>query len=115
MRSRSLTTLRTPYLLVYLAILILALVYTVPMSATSGQTLGKRLRHVKLVRIDGSAPGWSSSLIHYGIPIFVTLALIQVLGPLAIVLGLGVVLWNIRDKNRQGVHDKLAKTFVVEA
>ena len=48
-------------------------------------------------------------------PIFLTLALIQVLGPLAIVLGLGVVLWNIRDRNRQGVHDKLAKTFVVEA
>ena len=53
------------------------------------------------------------------LPLFVwanyATALIQVLGPLAIILGLGVVLWNIRDKNRQGVHDKLAKTFVVEA
>ncbi len=85
------------------------------MSVRSGQTLGKRLRRVRLVRLDGSAPGWSSSLIHYGVPIFLTLALIQVLGPLAIVLGLGTTLWNIRDKNRQGVNDKLAKTFVVEA
>jgi hypothetical protein len=34
---------------------------------------------------------------------------------LAVILGLGIVLWNIRDKNRQGVNDKLAKTFVVEA
>ncbi len=97
------------------AIFVLALAYTVPMSARSGQTFGKRLRKVKLVRVDGSPPGWSSSLIHYGVPIFLTLALIQVLGPLAIILGLGTVLWNIRDKNRQGVHDKLAKTFVVEA
>jgi hypothetical protein len=107
--------LRTPYLLVYAAILVLALLYTVPMSARTGQTLGKRLRKIKLVRVDGSAPGLSSSLIHYGIPIFLTLALIQVLGPLAVILGLGIVLWNIRDKNRQGVNDKLAKTFVVEA
>ncbi len=107
--------LRTPYLLVYLAIFVLALLYTVPMSVRSGQTLGKRLRKVKLVRIDGSPPGWSSALIHYGIPIFLTLALIQVLGPLAIIIGLGTTLWSIRDKNRQGLNDKLAKTFVVEA
>jgi F0F1-type ATP synthase membrane subunit b/b' len=113
--TKAQSKLRTPYLLVYLAILVLSLLYCVPMSVRTGQTFGKRLRHVRLVRIDGSAPGWSSSLIHYGLPIFLTLALIQVLGPLAIILGLGCVLWNLRDRNRQGVHDKLAKTFVVEA
>ena len=113
--TKAQSKLRTPYLLVYLAILVLSLLYCVPMSVRTGQTFGKRLRHVRLVRIDGSAPGWSSSLIHYGLPIFLTLALVQVLGPLAIILGLGCVLWNLRDRNRQGVHDKLAKTFVVEA
>ncbi len=107
--------LRGAYLLVYLAVLILSLLYCVPMSVRTGQTLGKRLRKVRLVRIDGSAPGWTTSLIHYGVPIFLTLALVQVLGPLAVVLGLGCVLWNLRDRNRQGVNDKLAKTFVVEA
>jgi curved DNA-binding protein CbpA len=113
--TKAQSKLRTPYLLVYLAILVLSLLYCVPMSVRTGQTFGKRLRRVRLVRIDGSPPGWTSSLIHYGLPIFLTLALVQVLGPLAIILGLGVVLWNLRDRNRQGVHDKLAKTFVVEA
>ena len=45
----------------------------------------------------------------------ITLALSGFLGPISLVIGLGAVLWNIRDRNRQGVHDKLAKTFVVEA
>jgi uncharacterized RDD family membrane protein YckC len=85
------------------------------MSSRTGQTVGKKLRKVKLVRVDGSAPGFGPSLIHYGIPIVLTLALSGFLGPIALVLGLGSVLWNIRDRNRQGVHDKLAKTFVVDA
>jgi uncharacterized RDD family membrane protein YckC len=71
---------------------------------------------VRLVRVDGSPPGWAASLIHYGVPIILTLATVNFLGPLfALILGLGAVLWNLRDRNRQGVHDKLAKTFVVEA
>jgi curved DNA-binding protein CbpA len=107
--------LRPMYLLITGAVLVLALLYTVPMSARTGQTLGKKLRKLKLVRVDGSPPGWSGSLIHYGIPIVITLAFSGFLGPIALVLGLGCVLWNIRDRNRQGVHDKLAKTFVVEA
>lgn len=107
--------LRPMYLAIQGAVLLLGLLYCVPMSARTGQTLGKRLRKVRLVRTDGSAPGWSSSLIHYGVPIFLTLALVNILGPIALVLGLGCVLWNIRDRNRQGVHDKLAKTYVVEA
>ncbi len=48
-------------------------------------------------------------------PIVLTLALLGILGPIAAILGFGSSLWNIRDKNRQGVNDKLAKTFVVEA
>ena len=34
------------------------------------------------------------------------------LGPL---LALGMVLWGFRDRNGQGVHDKLARTLVVAA
>lgn len=108
-------SLRPMYLLITGAVLVLALLYTVPMSARTGQTFGKKLRKVRLVRVDGSPPGWSASLIHYGVPIVITLALSGFLGPIALVIGLGAVLWNIRDRNRQGIHDKLAKTFVVEA
>lgn len=107
--------LRPMYLLLTAAVIVFALLYTVPMSARTGQTFGKRMRKVRLVKVDGSDPGWGASLIHYGIPIVITLALSGFLGPLALVLGLGAVLWNIRDRNRQGVHDKLAKTLVVEA
>jgi uncharacterized RDD family membrane protein YckC len=107
--------LRPMYLLITGAVLVLALLYTVPMSARTGQTFGKKLRKVRLVRVDGSPPGWSASLIHYGVPIVITLALSGFLGPISLVIGLGAVLWNIRDRNRQGIHDKLAKTFVVEA
>jgi curved DNA-binding protein CbpA len=107
--------LRPQYLAIQGVVLVFALLYCVPMSVRSGQTLGKRLRKVRLVRTDGSAPGWSSSLIHYGVPVFLTLALVNILGPIALILGLGSVLWNIRDRNRQGIHDKLAKTYVVEA
>ena len=94
-------------------VLVLALAYTVPMSARTGQTFGKRLRHVRLVRVDGSPAGWGASFTHYGVPIAIGLGLSGMLGPLALVLGLGMVLWNLRDRNRQGVHDKLAKTIVV--
>ncbi len=107
--------LRPMYLLITAAVLVLALLYTIPMSARTGQTVGKRLRKVRLVRIDGSPAGWGASAAHYGLPIVLALALSGFLGPLALVLGLGMVLWNIRDRNRQGLHDKLAKTFVVEA
>jgi curved DNA-binding protein CbpA len=95
--------------------LLLALLYCVPMSARTGQTFGKRLRKIRLVRVDGSPPGLSTSLIHYGIPIVLAVVLFGVLGPIAVILALGSTLWNIRDKNRQGVNDKLGKTFVVEA
>jgi curved DNA-binding protein CbpA len=107
--------LRPQYLAIQGAVLVLGLLYCVPMSARTGQTLGKRLRKLRLVRVDGSDPGWGASLIHYGVPIFLTLALVNILGPIALILGLGSVLWNLRDRNRQGIHDKLAKTFVVEA
>ena len=49
-----------------------------------------------------------SVAIRYVVPLFLAVA-IPSLGPL---LGLGLVLWGYRDRNRQGIHDKLAKTIV---
>ena len=92
---------------------LLALLYSVPMSAVTGQTVGKRLRRITLVRVDGLPAGWGASLAHYAVPIVLTLALFYVLQVLALIAGLGMVLWNLRDRNRQGLHDKLAKTLVV--
>ena len=105
--------LQGPYLIMIGVIVLLCLLYTVPMSATTGQTLGKRLQHIRLVRVDGSPAGWGGSFAHFAVPIVIAVGLQGVLGPLAFLLGLGAVLWNLRDRNHQGVHDKMAKTIVV--
>ena len=107
--------LQGPYLVMIGVIVLLCLAYTVPMSAMTGQTLGKRLQHIRLVRVDGSPAGWGGSFAHFAVPIVVAVGLQGVLGPLAFLLGLGAVLWNLRDRNHQGVHDKMAKTIVVAA
>jgi curved DNA-binding protein CbpA len=91
--------------------LLLALGYTVPSTVRSGQTLGKRIFKIKVVSIDGSRVGWASALLHYGVPISLAIALAL----LGAVLAIGMVLWSMRDKAGQGIDDKLAKTFVVEA
>jgi curved DNA-binding protein CbpA len=93
----------------------LGVLYLVPMSALTGQTLGKRLRGVRVVRVDGRPLGWTGALVRYGAPAFVTVGFAFLLGPLALLLVLfGVLAW-MRNPNEQGLHDRLAKTVVVGA
>ncbi|MBM3675939.1 MAG: hypothetical protein FJW88_13540 [Actinobacteria bacterium] len=98
-------------LILIAALLVLCLAYVVPSTALTGQTLGMRLRRVKVVRIDGSPATWGSALARFVPPITLAVFLSQ----LGALLGLGMVLWFFRDRNRQGLHDRLAKTLVVEA
>ena len=91
--------------------LILALAYLVPVTAITGRTFGMRGRKIKVVRIDGSPVGWYASFARFLIPVLLAVA-IPAYGAL---LGLGVVGWAYFDKNRQGIHDKLARTVVVDA
>ncbi|MGZ6995292.1 MAG: RDD family protein [Acidimicrobiia bacterium] len=100
----------TTYLLLG-GLLILCLLYLVPSTVMTGQTLGKRLRKVWLVRTDGSRAGFGAVFTHSALPVVIALAVPQ-LGP---VIALGIVFWALRDRNEQGVHDKLAKTLVVDA
>ena len=96
-------------LIFQLITLVLALLYTVIPSVRTGQTLGKRIFKIKLVSVDGSDAGWAQSLLHYGVPIAVAIALAL----LGAVVAIGMVVWSVWDKNGQGIDDKLAKTFVV--
>jgi uncharacterized RDD family membrane protein YckC len=80
-------------------------------TALTGQTLGMRLRRVRVVRVDGSKVGWAGAFARFVVPLAIALLLPQ----LGAIIGLGLVLWFLRDKNRQGVHDKLARTLVVDA
>lgn len=99
-----------------LVALAIALLLLVPMSARNGQTIGKRTQRIRLVRIDGSPAGWVPSLIHYGMPLALAMVVANYVGPLGtfvMLFAVGGVLWNLRDRNRQSVFDKLAKTIVV--
>jgi hypothetical protein len=103
--------------LVFVVAMLLLLLYLVPSTALTGQTLGKRLRHIRVVKLDGSLPGWSTALIRFGVPLLVgtVLAVLLRFGPLGLAVAvLGIVGW-ISNPNRQGLHDRLAKTIVVEA
>ncbi len=97
-------------LIFQLITLVLALLYTVIPSARTGQTLGKRIFKIRLVGADGSDVAWAQSLLHYGVPIAIAIALAL----LGAVVAIGMVVWSVWDKNGQGINDKLAKTFVVE-
>jgi RDD family len=103
--------IRTTQYLTALTTLVLALVYLVPITVKTGSTLGMRSRKIKVVRTDGSRAGWYPVFVRFLVPILIALAL-PTLGP---IIGLGIVLWGYRDPNGQGVHDKLARTLVVDA
>jgi uncharacterized RDD family membrane protein YckC len=69
-----------------------------------GQSLGKRILKLKVIRLDGSKPDW------------LTAALRQLLGyPLSGTVFLLGYLWVGWDSQKQGWHDKLARTLVVES
>ena len=101
--------------LIFAGSAVLLLLYLVPSTALTGQTIGKRLRGIRVVKVDGSAAGWSGALTRYGVPLMVAVLLSPILGPLSLaVVLIGMVGW-VSNPNRQGLHDRLAKTIVVEA
>ncbi len=75
------------------------------MVATSGQSPGKRLLGIKIVKLsDGNVPGWGTTLLR------------ELLGKIVswLVLMLGFI-WILFDEKNQGWHDKIASTVVVRA
>src|SRR5262249_29154633 len=92
-------------------VLALALLYLVPITARKGYTLGMRGRKIRVVRVDGSAPGWYPSFVRFAIPLVLAVAIPSIGPP----IGLGLVAWGYFDRNGQGIHDKLARTLVVDA
>ena len=93
----------------------LGFLYLVVPSAMTGQTLGKRLQRIRVVRQDGSRLGWKGAFFRYGFLVLGTYAISFILGPLAAAIALIVVLGWMRNPNKQGMHDRLAKTVVVDA
>ena len=117
-------------LIVVLAILPI-LVWTVIvlfMVARTGQSPGKRLLKTRIVNADGSAWGWSGTLIREVLGKFLIGGLISgVLGAVlgsalgdetssivGLLVGLLLFIWILIDEKNQTLHDKLASTYVVK-
>ncbi|GAB4512998.1 MAG: RDD family protein [Anaerolineae bacterium] len=69
----------------------------------NGQTPGKMLLNLRVVKIDGSPIDDADAILRY---------MGYLVGSAIIMLGF---IWAFFDSNRQGWHDKLAKTYVVKA
>lgn len=69
----------------------------------NGQTLGKKVMGIKVVREDGKPLGYPTAIIRY-IGYYIS----------GLFLFIGF-LWVIWDPKKQGFHDKIAKTYVVKA
>jgi uncharacterized RDD family membrane protein YckC len=96
------------------AILGLALLYLVPSSVASGRTLGKQLLGIRVIDADGTRLGLRGALIHYGAPVAFALVFQLALGQLVVFIVLiGVLTWP-RNAHRQGMHDRIAHTLVVD-
>ncbi|HEY0068792.1 MAG TPA: RDD family protein, partial [Chloroflexia bacterium] len=86
--------------LTLLAILIFGAYHVVQWS-TWGQTIGKKLMGIKVVGADGQSPSWGRSVLRFVGYIF------------SISLGGWGVVMVALDLRHQGLHDKIAETFVV--
>lgn len=81
---------------------LITVAYQVAFWTWRGQTPGKMLFNIKVIRTDGSAITLGYSLLRY-------------LGYIvsAVMLGIGF-LWIAFDPRKQGIHDKIADTYVVK-
>jgi curved DNA-binding protein CbpA len=103
--------------IVYAIGVLVAALYLIPLTAITGQTIGKRIQKIRVVKLaDGSVPGWAVAVKRYGAPLGIALLLgVLFLGEFALLLGIVAVVGWVNRPDRQGLHDRLAKTVVVEA
>jgi uncharacterized RDD family membrane protein YckC len=94
---------------VVVAVVAAGVLYQTVMVAWRGQTLGKLAFDIAVVRADGGGrPDVNRSAIRALVP--ATAFAVPVLGP---ALAFGLMAWALRDRFRQGVHDRAAGTVVV--
>ena len=83
--------------------LIIGLAYTwFFLTRNNGQTPGKLLMKIRVIKVDGSPISDSDAVLRY-------------IGTLINYVGFIGWLWALIDDHRQGWHDKLARTYVVNA
>ena len=88
----------------YLVSVAIGVIYYVGLwTIANGQTLGKMIMGIKIIRTNGRRVNLGTAILRY-VGYFIS----------AIIFFLGY-LWVIWDKNKQGWHDKIAGTYVVKA
>ena len=88
---------------ILLGAVIASFAYYVGMWATQGQTIGKSTLGMTIVNKRGEKLSWGSAILRY-IGYMIS----------SLVFGLGF-LWIAFDKHRQGWHDKIAGTYVINS
>jgi uncharacterized RDD family membrane protein YckC len=84
--------------------LVLTFGYFVYFIGKSGQTLGKKILHIRVVTdVSGLAPGYFSAFLR------------EVIGKLISSIFLLGYIWAFRDKKKQAWHDRIAGTLVIKA
>lgn len=92
---------------------LIAGVYEAGMVAWKGQTLGKMLLRIRIVRrTDGGRPSPGEAAVRYAVPTVWLLVPLPIVGQL---MWMVVYLSSIPNARRQGWHDKAASTLVVVA
>lgn len=79
----------------------MGLYFTATVALWQGRTPGKRLLHIRIVRLNGKPIGWWAAFERFGG---------YAAGVATGLLGFAQIFW---DKNRQGIHDRIAETAVV--
>jgi hypothetical protein len=79
----------------------MGLYFTATVALWQGRTPGKRLFHIRVVRLNGKPIGWWAAFERFGG---------YAAGVATGLLGFAQIFW---DKNRQAIHDKIAETAVV--
>lgn len=82
---------------------VLGVVYYVGFTGYCGQTPGKMALRVKVIRCDGSAIGYGRAFFRETLGKFVSM----------LILGIGYLMVAF-DGQKQGLHDKLAATYVIK-
>ena len=78
-----------------------------------GQTPGKKLLGIRVIRTDGSPSDWGWTFLRE----FVIKLILFELAVDALTFGIGSILdslWAFWDRDRQALHDKIVKTIVVD-
>lgn len=97
------TMMRSWSIIIAASVLIQAIYYAYFLSQREGQTIGKKMMNVRVVKCDGSAIGIWDAILR------------SVIGYPFAMLSFGIgFLWAAYDKQAQGWHDMIADTIVVE-